>query len=150
MTRRIIIRPKAGQDLDDHFAYITENNFEAALLFFDSARSTIAQLARTPGIGNLYPVENPRLQGLRRWAVKDFRKYLIFYLEHEDTIEIMLRLCEFSGTACDPQIAGLESDRLVEWILEQRLLLDSLYCYGGDQQSTQLWCAIANPYCADG
>ncbi|EKQ69202.1 hypothetical protein OsccyDRAFT_1824 [Leptolyngbyaceae cyanobacterium JSC-12] len=42
MTRRIIVRPKASQDLDDHFAYIAENNFEAALKFFDLARSTIA------------------------------------------------------------------------------------------------------------
>jgi toxin ParE1/3/4 len=89
MTKRIIIRPKASQDLDDHFAYIAENNLEAALRFFDSARSTIAQLARTPGIGSLCPVENSRLQGLRKWAVKDFRKHLIFYFEREDAIEIV-------------------------------------------------------------
>lgn len=89
MTKRIIIRPKASQDLDDHFAYIAENNLEVALRFFDSARSTIAQLARAPGIGSLYPVENPRLQGLRKWAVKDFRKYLIFYFERDDAIEIV-------------------------------------------------------------
>jgi toxin ParE1/3/4 len=89
MTKRIIIRPKASQDLDDHFAYIAENNFEAALQFFDSARSTIAQLARMSGMGNLYPVENPRLQGLRKWAVKDFKKYLIFYVERDDTIEVV-------------------------------------------------------------
>ncbi len=89
MTRRIIIRPRASQDLDDHFAYIAENNFEAALKFFDLARSTIAQLARMPGMGSLYPVENPRLQGLRKWAVKDFKKYLIFYFEQDDAIEVV-------------------------------------------------------------
>jgi toxin ParE1/3/4 len=61
MIKRIVIRPKASQDLDDHFAYIAENNFEAALRFFDAARSTIAQPARMPGIGSPYPVENPRL-----------------------------------------------------------------------------------------
>lgn len=37
MTKQIIIRPKASQDLDEHFAYIAENNLEAALHFFDSA-----------------------------------------------------------------------------------------------------------------
>ncbi|MGV0026465.1 type II toxin-antitoxin system RelE/ParE family toxin [Phormidesmis priestleyi] len=89
MTKRIIIRPKASQDLDDHFAYIAENNFETVLQFFDSARLTIAQLARMPGIGSSYPVENPRLQGLRKWAVKDFRKYLIFYSERDDAIEVV-------------------------------------------------------------
>jgi toxin ParE1/3/4 len=89
MTKRIIIRPKASQDLEKHFAYIAENNLEAALRFFDSARSTIAQLARMPGIGSLYPIENPRLQELRKWAVKDFRKYLIFYFERDDAIEVV-------------------------------------------------------------
>ncbi len=89
MTRRIIIRSKAGQDLDDHFAYIAENKFEAALNFFDSVRSTVAQLARMPRMGSLYPVENFRLQGLRRWAVKDFKKYLIFYFERDDGIEVV-------------------------------------------------------------
>ncbi|MBL1177541.1 type II toxin-antitoxin system RelE/ParE family toxin [Pantanalinema sp. GBBB05] len=89
MTQRIIIRPKASQDLDDHFAYMAENNLEVALRFFDSTRSTIAQLAKMPGIGSSYPVENPRLQGLRKWAVKGFRKYLIFYFERGDAIEVI-------------------------------------------------------------
>jgi toxin ParE1/3/4 len=92
MTKRIILRPKASQDLDDHFAYVAENNFEAALRFFDSARLTIAQLAKMPGIGGLYLVKNPRLRGLRKWAVKDFRKYLIFYFERDD-IEVVRILC---------------------------------------------------------
>lgn len=89
MIKRIIIRPKASQDLDDYFAYIAEHNLESALRFFDSARSTIAQLARVPGMGSLYPVKNPRLQGLRKWAVKDFRKYLIFYFDRDDAIEVV-------------------------------------------------------------
>jgi toxin ParE1/3/4 len=89
MTKRIILRPKASQDVDDHFAYVAENNFEAALQFFDSARLTIAQLAKMPGMGSLYLVENPRLQGLRKWAVKDFKKYLIFYFERDDAIEVV-------------------------------------------------------------
>ncbi len=89
MTKRIIIRPKASQDLDDHFAYIAEDNLEAALQFFDSARLTIAQIARMPGIGSFYLIENPRLQGLRKWAAKDFRKHLIFYFERDDAVEVV-------------------------------------------------------------
>ncbi|MBW4583359.1 MAG: hypothetical protein KME42_27665 [Tildeniella nuda ZEHNDER 1965/U140] len=41
--------------------------------------------------------------------------------------------CDRLGAACDFQLVGLESDRLVEWILEQRLPFDSLYYYGDDQ-----------------
>ncbi len=89
MTKRIIIRPKASQDLDDHVAYIAEKNVDAALQFFDAARLTIAQLARMPGLGSRYPVNNPRLQGIRKWAVKNFRRYLIFYFEKDDAVEVV-------------------------------------------------------------
>jgi len=41
--------------------------------------------------------------------------------------------CDRLGAACDFRIVGLESDRLVEWILEQQLPFDSLYYYGGDR-----------------
>lgn len=89
MTSRIFLRPKASQNLDDHFAYVSENNLEVALKLFDSVRLTIAQLAKLPGMSSLYVVENPRLQGLRKWVVKDFKKYLIFYFERSDAIEVV-------------------------------------------------------------
>ena len=89
MTKRILIRPKASQDLDDHFAYIAERNGEAALQFFDNVRLTLAQLARMPQMGRVYVIQNPRLQGLRKWAVRLFKRYLIFYIERDDAIEIV-------------------------------------------------------------
>lgn len=41
--------------------------------------------------------------------------------------------CDRLGAACDFRIVGLESDRLVKWILEQQLPFDSLYYYGSDR-----------------
>jgi hypothetical protein len=41
--------------------------------------------------------------------------------------------CDRLGAACDFRIVGLASDRLVEWILEQKLPFDSLYYYGDDR-----------------
>ena len=41
--------------------------------------------------------------------------------------------CDRLGAACDFRIVGLESDRLLEWILEQKLPFDSLYYYGSDR-----------------
>jgi hypothetical protein len=41
--------------------------------------------------------------------------------------------CDRLGAACDFRIVRLESDRLVEWILEQQLPFDSLYYYGSDR-----------------
>ena len=37
MTRRIVITPKASLDIDEHFAYIAQENPDTALQFFDSA-----------------------------------------------------------------------------------------------------------------
>lgn len=91
MTRRIVITPKASSDIDEHFAYIALENSEAALQFFDSARETFAQLSRMPGVGSLYILNNSSLRGLRKWSVKGFKKYLIFYFEQEDS----MKLCEF-------------------------------------------------------
>jgi toxin ParE1/3/4 len=89
MTKKILITPKANQDLDDCFAYISQDNPETALQFFDSTRITIAQIARMPGIGSIFTTNDNRLQDLRKWSVKDFRKYLIFYIDREDVVEIV-------------------------------------------------------------
>jgi toxin ParE1/3/4 len=89
MTKSIVITPKASQDLDDCFAYISQDNPEIALQFFDSTRLTIAQIAKMPGIGSIFVTKKDRLQGLRKWSVKDFRKYLIFYVDRDDVVEIV-------------------------------------------------------------
>ncbi len=89
MTKRIVITPKASLDIDEYFVYIAQENPDTALLFFDSVRETFAQLAIMPGMGSRYPVENLRLQGLRKWAVKGFKKYLIFYFDGDESIEVV-------------------------------------------------------------
>ena len=58
MAKKITITPKASQDLDDCFAYISQDNPEIALQFFDSTRIGIAQIARMPGIGSIFVTEN--------------------------------------------------------------------------------------------
>ena len=89
MTKRIVITPKASADLDEHFEYLAQYNLEAALNFFDAARQTFAQIARTPSIGSAYITKNSTLKGLRRWTVKSFRNQLIFYFDRDDRIEII-------------------------------------------------------------
>lgn len=41
--------------------------------------------------------------------------------------------CERLGASCDFLIKDLSSDRLVDWILSQKLPFDSLYFYGSDR-----------------
>jgi toxin ParE1/3/4 len=89
MARRIFISPKASQDIDEHFTYISQTNLDAALGFFDAVRQTIARLASMPGLGSPYLVNNQSLLGLRKWAVKGFDNYLIFYLHQEEFLEVV-------------------------------------------------------------
>ncbi|WP_256091353.1 type II toxin-antitoxin system RelE/ParE family toxin [Nostoc sp. KVJ20] len=81
--------PKASLDIDDYFAYIAQENPNMGLLFFDSVREAFTQLARMPEMGSRYPLKNLRLQGLRKWAVKEFKKYLIFYFEQDESIQFV-------------------------------------------------------------
>lgn len=89
MNQRIFITPKASQDIDDIFNYIAEDNCDIDLNCFDAIRQTIAKIAQTPGIGSPYTVNNLRLTGLRKKAVKGFEKYLIFYLSQDDLLSVV-------------------------------------------------------------
>lgn len=91
MVLRIFISPKATRDLDNISDYLAQNNPNVALRFFDATRQTIAKLAQTPYLGSLYFSNNSQLEGLRKWKVKGFDKYLIFYLiENEQLIIIRI------------------------------------------------------------
>jgi hypothetical protein len=61
--------------------------------------------------------------------------------------------CDRLGAACDFFIGNYPSDRLVNWILEQKLPFDSLYYYGknrpihmsyGPQHKRAIWTFTAN------
>lgn len=85
----IIIALPARADITQNYEYLSEFNSEVALKFFDVIRYSFAEVARNPQIGRNYPSNNPRLNGLRKWYVKGFRKYLIFYRVQESAIEIV-------------------------------------------------------------
>lgn len=86
---RIIVSVLARLDLQEHFDYLAENNYDKALEFFDATRQTFADLARRPHIGSPYLGRRDRFQKLRRWPVKGFKRYLIFYRPQIESIEIV-------------------------------------------------------------
>jgi toxin ParE1/3/4 len=88
MNRRILIHEDASLDLQEHCNYLAQNNRDSAFRFFDAARQTFAALARMPGMGNLYESEE-EIVNVRKWAVKEFKKYLIFYRYDDETLEIL-------------------------------------------------------------
>jgi toxin ParE1/3/4 len=70
-------------------AYIGERNPDAARRFRLAAEATFEALALSPRIGTLYPVANPRLQGIRCSRVRRFRNYLIFYRPIDGGIDVI-------------------------------------------------------------
>ena len=89
MSRKIIIRDDAFDDLDTSSATIGEYSSSASVRFLTEAQKAFRVLADLPGIGAPRSYNNPDLSGMRMWPVSGFRKYLIFYLTTEDTIEIV-------------------------------------------------------------
>lgn len=85
----IVRRDQALEDLADCAFYIAEDDPAAADRFVDAFELSVERLAQMPYLGVAHPSDNPALFGLRRWPIKGFEKYLVFYLVLEDVIDIV-------------------------------------------------------------
>ncbi len=86
----IVQHEAARRDLIQHFVYLAENaSLELADRFLGNAKTSFEQVAKQPFIGSPLPVNNPALAGTRKWRVKGFDKYLVFYLPEPDSIHII-------------------------------------------------------------
>ena len=89
MTRRILVLPEAEYDIEDIYNYIAETNHDRAMQFFDAARQTFAELARIPGLGQIYISDEDDISDLYRWFIKGFRNHLIFYRFSNEILTIV-------------------------------------------------------------
>lgn len=62
---------------------------ETAERFLLQADASFADLACHPELGLTLAVRRPELAGMRKWRVKDFEKFLIFYLPHPQGVSIV-------------------------------------------------------------
>ncbi|WP_145098416.1 type II toxin-antitoxin system RelE/ParE family toxin [Rosistilla carotiformis] len=85
----IIRRPKASEDVESHAMYIADGSMDAALRFLERAEQTIKGLALFPQSGSPFVNSVPDLAGMRTKLVKDFPNHVVFYVEREDSIEIV-------------------------------------------------------------
>jgi toxin ParE1/3/4 len=75
---KIIKRIRAKRDLTEQFAWLgQEAGVETAIRFRNAARQTFVELLRMPGMGTSNPL--PEDPTIRRWRIRGFEKYLIFY-----------------------------------------------------------------------
>jgi len=89
MLRRVIRRPAANRDLIDCFAYIGKDSEESAARFLQAAEDTFLALARMPAMGVATSFSDSRDRMLRRWRIRGFENFLIFYRPLEDGIEVI-------------------------------------------------------------
>lgn len=89
MSRRIVQRPRARQDVLDITGYLADHSPDAALRFFDAYGEALEKLRAYPAMGRLYAPSHPALAGIRVTAVPGFRAYLVFSRERPDAVEII-------------------------------------------------------------
>jgi len=71
-------------------AYFSEQgSVEVAERFISAARETFESLALMPRMGAHCGFRRPSLARLRRWPVKDFENWLIFYQPRRYGVEII-------------------------------------------------------------
>jgi len=90
MTHRIIKKPRADQDLIEHFAFIARDKIAPAERFLKVAEESFARIADIPGIGRKWESPRPHLAGIRVYPMPaGFRNYLIFYRPTDAGIEVL-------------------------------------------------------------
>lgn len=83
------IRPQAEADIDEILTWLLENNSAAATRFVMELRDTFELLAENPLIGATRQYRVPALRGIRMFPLKKYSAYLIFYLNSENTLDIV-------------------------------------------------------------
>ncbi|GAC1320817.1 MAG: type II toxin-antitoxin system RelE/ParE family toxin [Isosphaeraceae bacterium] len=90
MTVGIVLKkPRARIDLAACYGYLGERSLDSARRFRLAAEATFSALAATPGVGEPYETDDPRLAGLRCARVKRFGNYLVFYRPIPGGIEVI-------------------------------------------------------------
>jgi toxin ParE1/3/4 len=86
----VLVRARARRDILSNAEYLEEHgSVETAQRFLGAAQSTFEALARMPKLGVLCDFRSPALRHLRRFPVKDFENWLIFYLPRRNGVEIV-------------------------------------------------------------
>ena len=83
-------RARAKRDLIEHYVYLAEEaGSDTAARFLLNAEKSFYDLARQPEMGVALILQEPRLSGLRKWQVKGFDKFLVFYLPRAGGVSIV-------------------------------------------------------------
>jgi toxin ParE1/3/4 len=83
-------RAAARRDLVGHYVYLAEEGGqELADRFLRQVEETFFKLSSQPQMGSPLASVRPELAGIRKWPVKTFENFLIFYLPRNDGVSIV-------------------------------------------------------------
>jgi toxin ParE1/3/4 len=91
MSKPVVQRPRADQDIDEIYGYLRSDSAKAANTFFDSVQAAYELLSEQPAIGSPRHAEYcPELpHPLRFHPVKNFPRILIYYMDRPDAVEVI-------------------------------------------------------------
>jgi toxin ParE1/3/4 len=86
---KIIYSEEVFEELANLSFYLSDRSEELAQEFLNSCDDTFQFLANNKFIGSKRDFKNEKLDEVRMWRVKNFEKYLIFYIPKENGIKIL-------------------------------------------------------------
>jgi toxin ParE1/3/4 len=87
---RFTVRPLAWREINAQLDYLEEEaGLGTAERFLDQLIISFEVLADMPKMGALCGFRKPATRRLRRWQVKDFENWMIFYQARRDGVEIV-------------------------------------------------------------
>ena len=86
---KIILDPGVEDELWAIWAYIAEDDPEAATRVVEAAHETFKLLASNPELGRRRSFRNPRVRNVRSFRVSGFDNHLIFYRAVEQGIQVL-------------------------------------------------------------
>ena len=91
MTKPVVQRPRADEDIGDIFAYLRGESPMVAMKFLDAVQAAYELLSEQPAIGSTRHAEHcPELpHPLRFHPVKNFPRILIYYIDRLDAVEVI-------------------------------------------------------------
>jgi toxin ParE1/3/4 len=88
-TARIVLHPEVPEDLQTIITYLAERSPAAADRFAQAVPGSLEDVARFSGAGSLRAFKDARLEGVRSWRIRGFKKYLAFYRPTESEIYVL-------------------------------------------------------------
>ena len=86
---KIILDPGVEDELWAIWAYIAEDDPDAATRVVEAVHETFKLLTSNPELGRRRSFRNPRVRNVRSFRVSGFDNYLIFYRAVEQGIQVL-------------------------------------------------------------